>query len=263
MASNDTRPLIDLRRWLAELVIIVAGVLIALWIGDVRQDRLDRATEVDYLQRLEADLQLDLDEVDRVVRHSENRVAAARRALAFMKETPEADAETGPGAAPEPGSGAGAGATADELALFDVIDDFDRAGYITFFSQAQSTWDDLLGTGNLKLIRNRDLRQAMSRYYRSTRFIEEFDQSKIEQIWHEYRLELDRHISPLLILEHRDTTGPAELDLASVDIGRLRASERLRLMLEKIVAMAAVERRMTLQVRDRTLALLDAVRAER
>jgi len=228
---------IDWPKASTELLIIIAGVLIALWIGELRQGFLDRNEERDYLQRLELDLNQDLDEIERVTRHSEGRIAAARKALAFLDSAP------------------------GSVQLQDVIEDFDRAGYITFFAHARSTWDDLQATGNLRLISDSALRQSLSRYYRSTRFIDEFDQSKIDEIWHEYRTELDYHLSPLLVLRVRAAEDVTS-DLRSVDQDSMRTSKKLRIKLEKVIAMASLEQRMVRNLGDQTRTLLDNVSAK-
>jgi hypothetical protein len=121
-----------------ELVVIVPGVLIALWIGDLWQERIDRKAEAVYLERLRAVMEADLDEVSRVVRHGDRRVEHARRALAFL-DAPAAPLDAA------------------------TIGHFSRAGFITFFAHARSTWDDLLGTGNLVLLRDAGLRRNLEK----------------------------------------------------------------------------------------------------
>ncbi|MCB1606237.1 MAG: hypothetical protein KDI71_04585 [Xanthomonadales bacterium] len=217
-----------------ELLTIIAGVLIALWIGELRQGYLDRQKEQEYLLRLAEDLGQDIDEIERVNRHIDGRVTAALNALRFL--------DSGPDASP----------------LETTIGDFDRAGYITFFIHARSTWDDLAATGSLQLITDSTLRRSLSRYYRSTRFIDEFDESKIEQIWHGYRVELDNHLSPMLILDARRANGEG-IDIDRVDLEALRGSRSLRIGLEKIIAMGEVEKRMVSNLGEQTSALLERV----
>ena len=150
---------------------------------------------------------------------------------------------------PRPGSGQ----------LHEVVDDFNRAGYITFFTHARSTWDDLQGTGNLRLISDSDLRQSLGDYYRSSRFLDEFDQSKIDQIWHEYRINLDEHLSPLLFTRTLDDNDVSAY-LQDVDQDAMRNSRQLRIKLEKVIAMSSVEKRMTRNLGDQTRALLEDVK---
>ena len=49
---------------LAEFFIVVVSVLVAIWLENVRQRSQDRALEQQYLEELEEDLQMDLQEVD-------------------------------------------------------------------------------------------------------------------------------------------------------------------------------------------------------
>ena len=48
-------------RWLvAETIVVVLGILIALGVDDFRTDRADRRLEIEYVRRLQDDLKHDL-----------------------------------------------------------------------------------------------------------------------------------------------------------------------------------------------------------
>ena len=73
---------------LGEFVVIVVGVLIALWVDELREARDNAALEIEYLASFVADLESDLaqfDETEAWMRRSE---AAAATVLALYQGSP-------------------------------------------------------------------------------------------------------------------------------------------------------------------------------
>ena len=76
-------------RWLAEFLLIVVGVLAALWVDDWREARSDRALEQHLLQDIRDDLARDLSDVRSAMGAAEARAAGADELLALIGD-PEA-----------------------------------------------------------------------------------------------------------------------------------------------------------------------------
>lgn len=126
---------------LGEFVVIVLGVLIALWVDQLREARVNADLEVEYLESLVADLDADLaqfDEAEEWMRRSE---AAAATVLALYEGTPPTDN------------------------VADLITAVETAGWQMFPSVSRNTIDDLRSTGNLRLIRDPAIRRAIADYY--------------------------------------------------------------------------------------------------
>jgi len=60
---------------LDEVVLVVAGILIALQINNATENRLERQREARFLQNLKADLQLTIRELDHFIATCERRIA--------------------------------------------------------------------------------------------------------------------------------------------------------------------------------------------
>ena len=126
---------------LGEFVVIVLGVLIALWVDQLREARLNADLEVEYLESLVADLDADLaqfDEAEAWMRRSED---AAATVLALYEGAPPS------------------GSPAELVAAIET------AGWQMAPSITRNTIDDLRSTGNLRLIRDPALRRAIADYY--------------------------------------------------------------------------------------------------
>jgi hypothetical protein len=126
---------------LGEFVIIVLGVLIALWVDQLREARVNADLEVEYLESLVADLNADLaqfDEAEAWMRRSET---AAATVLALYEEAPPTEN------------------------VADLVAAVETAGWQMFPSISRNTIDDLRSTGNLRLIRDPAIRRAIADYY--------------------------------------------------------------------------------------------------
>jgi hypothetical protein len=224
------------QRLFGELAIIVVGVLLALWIEDWRQTRIDRQSEADYLDRLVIDIAADIERIDGLIRHTEMRDDNARVALAFL----DSDAQTGD---------------------WTLVEALSRAGYLAFFQHHRATMDDLLSTGGLALLLDKQLLREVTGYYRASDFLIQFDQQKHEWIWIRYRDTLNRHVPHLVVAEVESTArrGDATPDLSRVDWQGLRDDPNMRAGLESVISTAALERRMLRRLQARAKAVLAAL----
>ena len=134
-------------RWLlSETLVVVLGVLIALGLNDYWIEREEQALELQYVKRLHEDVSTDADVIDQWFGDLLLKKLKALDAIASIVRGEQAvpdDAQT---------------------FLKNVV-----AGGIGGTSATpwvtSTTIDDLKSTGNLRLIRNVDLRRRIGRYY--------------------------------------------------------------------------------------------------
>jgi hypothetical protein len=146
----------------AELVIVIVGVLLAIAADRWNQGRLDRAAETRYLAALEIDLRQDTTALRLEIERAESRESAARLMLSVVIE--------------------GQPIEDPEAFVLGVV----GAGIYGEPVQSRETYDDLATTGRLGLIRDPDLRQRLADYYQ---FVERRAQSydlQRSRVWGEY-----------------------------------------------------------------------------
>nr|CAM58128.1 hypothetical protein [uncultured marine microorganism] len=124
-----------------EFVVIVLGVLAALAVDEWRNEREDRTTESEYLARIRADIQSDIDNFKRLERTFQIKVST----ITDLKDHP----------APNLFS-------RDQTKL---IDGLIRSVYVALPDSRSTTFDELTSTGRLALIENVEHRDALSQYY--------------------------------------------------------------------------------------------------
>jgi len=129
------------RLLLGEFVAIVVGVLVALWVDQLREARVNAELEVEYLESLVIDLDADLAQFDETEAWMRKAEAAAATVLALYEGSPPTEN------------------------VAELVAAVETAGWQFFPSITRNTIDDLRSTGNLRLITDPALRRAISDYY--------------------------------------------------------------------------------------------------
>ena len=137
----------QLVRVLAELVIVILGVMIALAADSWRQDLQEARVESEYLDRLRADVSEGL----KVLSNERKRFAAATVAARTIIKGLESQARSDD----------------DNLLVANLI-----AAAFTGFDREEMasdvTYSELVGSGRLNLIKNHTLRAGVIAYYRGS-----------------------------------------------------------------------------------------------
>jgi hypothetical protein len=160
------------RLLLGEFVVIVVGVLMALWVDQLREARANAELEVEYLRSLVIDLEADLAQFDSTeawMRRSEN---AAATVLALYEGSPPTDD------------------------VADLVAAVETAGWQYFPSITRNTIDDLRATGNLRLIRDPALRRAIASYYATVENVSIPLADMRDRIWAQYDARVANVLGP-------------------------------------------------------------------
>jgi len=165
---------LDARYAVSELLIVVAGVMIALAADGLLQERADRSVEREYLLGLAADLAADTAEISNTLRLAAERAALGHMVLRAM------DSDT-------------------VLAPNDLATAVERVMYLRYPAYSRSTILDLMSTGNLRLLRDLQLKNELSRYYQR---IDRMDQWTVE--WRQVQMDLAYYLPGLLDLRMRE-----------------------------------------------------------
>lgn len=125
-----------------DFVIVVVGVFIGLQVSNWNEARADRARATAYLERIRGDLEADL-------LNYRNRMDFWSAVLAYGR-TGLSYADTG---------------EAGELTQWQVLLAYFQASQVAEFFTTDATYEELKSAGELGLIADLDLRNALSRYY--------------------------------------------------------------------------------------------------
>lgn len=130
-----------------EIIVVIAGILIAFQIDRWAQEGRERQQEYQYLERLKSDLQFEIDLMTDSIGFAESRIAEV-----LLLEEVAANPKI---ATKKPN---------------EVAEAVERATWRSFPHISAYVYTELQSTGNLSLIRSGTLRQGMAEYYSSIRF---------------------------------------------------------------------------------------------
>jgi hypothetical protein len=197
---------------LSELVIVVAGVLIALAANSWNDDRLARGEEAEVVARLASDLHEDLERLEGQAAAIDAKEAALLRLQAVFAA-----------ADPHP----------DNAAAF-LRDVMDAANYgWTQFEARRTTFRELVGTGKFSLIRDPELREMINEYY-------DFDTSTHQRI--DERQTAFPHLAYLLV--PRENEGSVERDRGPGDLRSDLSDAELAQVVSRVLA-SGIEQQLT------------------
>ena len=131
---------------LGEIILIVAGILIALQISAWNEARRNAKLEIYYLNRIAAELNMDIERFIRSQNINEENSKKIREYITILN-SPD---------------------SSDEL-LVTAHRNLWREGYVTYnrFSYSSTAFDELISTGNLRVITDSDLRVMITNHYRN------------------------------------------------------------------------------------------------
>ncbi|MEJ2240138.1 MAG: hypothetical protein P8X82_17745 [Gemmatimonadales bacterium] len=167
--GSDRRPPIAIR-WLADLVVIALGVLIALWVNNLNAERLEHRQEQAYLRGVLQDLGSDSAQLAYRSELADRGLHAADRLLELRRNLSSTP-------------------TADSLAVW-----LSHAAFVDNFTPQDHTYREILGAGGLTLIRDAELRRSISGYYRSIEsaaFFTDWYKNEEEAYWDLLAVRLD------------------------------------------------------------------------
>lgn len=167
------------RRWfsfIVELVLIVAGILIALYIDGWMQDRRDRTAETTYLRLLADDLSLIENEVTQYIEFENSVLATGKAFLDAISE------ENGP---------------VDHRPLNGMLAEMSIRRTLSVVSAAYA---DLTSAGKIQLIRNPELRRQIVRYFANVKrrelIVEKNSKQYVDEIFVRFLMDAGVSLNP-------------------------------------------------------------------
>ena len=165
MVVHRIRDHVRAHHWFAtgvDLIIVILGVFIGIEAANWNASRQDRQAEQRYYEQIIGDLDSDLQTSRDAKRFANENDEAADFVLAALAN--ESAARRDPA----------------QLAKSIVF-----AGYLFFPLPSRPTYDELISTGNLRLLRDPEVKKAISNYYEESESNRQWD-AMIRQLQREY-----------------------------------------------------------------------------
>jgi hypothetical protein len=159
---------------IGEIILIVVGVSIALAAEGWRQDRANRVIELEYIEGLIRDLGRDIVSVSNIMDQTQLRAEYGETVIAAYDDEFRPSSPT------------------------NLIKAVEYANYFSYPSYSRATIEDLMSTGNLRLIRNKEVKEVISVYYATIEWTQQFS-----GLFRDTQQILSNLIPEFLDLEHR------------------------------------------------------------
>lgn len=186
-AEDQKRPSrLNWRLLVGEFIVIVVGVLMALWVDQLREARVNAGLEVEYLGSLIVDLEADLAQFDETEAWMRRQEASAATVLALYAGSPPTDN------------------------VVELVAAIERAGWQYVPAITRNTLEDLRSTGNLRLITDPALRRAIASYYATVEEVNIPLAAMRDRIWDQYDARVANVLEPgvrLGVLQREDSFG--------------------------------------------------------
>lgn len=160
---------------IGEILLVVIGILIALQINNYNEDRKEQKLADTYLENLKLDLEADINALDK----------ALNDLTRFEKE-----------------------GYYSLHVLEGKIKDIDTTKFLKslvwnnhyhLHQAATSTYEDLISSGNIKLVSDNELKVKLSTYYQKNDWMAQFGQRARETYWYVMREEIFKSVDPFMM----------------------------------------------------------------
>ena len=226
-----------------EILVVIVGLMLAFQLDRWWEQRGDRSQEVQYIERLIADVQADIEAVEFALELQTVRLEMAELLMAVAADPEEA--------------------TDRPIEFLGAVA---QSSYLFTPIPTSHTFDDLRSTGNMRLLRNADLKDLLHDYYGY-----EANQRQFQENWFRWQL---RHLAlGAGVLSHEQETyiqdmwvtfGPQNIEevrKATIEPDSLRESVQRFLERQELIDWLPHTRAMQLQQILRNKSILDKTNA--
>jgi hypothetical protein len=160
---------------IGEVILVVIGILIALQINNANEEKKEKELANTYLENLKLDLKSDISALE-----------LASSDLNFYEKKGYYSLNVLEG----------------KIINIDTIEFLKSLVWNNHYHLQQpstSTYEDLISSGNIKLIKNNDLKVALSKYYLKNDWMAQFGQRARETYWFVMREEIFKSVDPFMM----------------------------------------------------------------
>ena len=160
---------------IGEILLVVIGILIALQINNLNEEKKERRLATTYLENLELDLISDLKAIEKTSTDIDFYENEGYYSLDVIE------------------------GNITEVDKTRFLKSLIWNNHYPIFQPTRSTYEDLISSGNIKLLKNNDLKVALSKYYLRSDWWEQFEQRAKDTYWYILREEIFKNIDPFIM----------------------------------------------------------------
>jgi len=204
---------------IGEILLVVIGILIALQINNLNEERKEKKLTSTYLANIELDLLSDLKAIEK-----------ASNDIDFYEEEGFYSLNVIDG-------------KIDSIDKVKFLKSLIWNNHYPIFQPTRSTYEDLISSGNIKLIKDNDLKVALSKYYLRSDWWEQFEQRAKDTYWYILREEIFISIDPFIMRAfyesefYPDEEPSIKMEEIEVDFNLINNNESLRKAISRALSL--------------------------
>lgn len=160
---------------IGEILLVVIGILIALQINNLNEEKKEKKLGVKYLANLKLDLMSDIKALDLALTDLNTYEKKGYYSLNVLE------------------------GKINEIDTIKFLKSLVWNNHYHLYQPSTSTYEDLISSGNIKLIENNDLKVALSKYYLKNDWMAQFGQRARETYWVVMREEIFNSVDPFMM----------------------------------------------------------------
>jgi hypothetical protein len=160
---------------IGEIALVVIGILIALQINNINEEGKEKKLASTYIDNLKLDLVSDINELEKIINDIDYYEEEGYYSLNVIE------------------------GKVNEVDKTRFLKSLMLNSHYHPFQISRSTYEDLISTGNIKLIKNNDLKVALSIYYIQNAWWVQFEQRAKDTYWYTMREEMLKSVDPFMM----------------------------------------------------------------
>ena len=169
------KPMKYMRYAIGEIALVVIGILIALQINNWNEERKEKRLAQTYLENLKLDLKSDKNALELALIDLNSYEKKGYYSLHVLE------------------------GKIKEIDTIEFLKSLVWNNHYHLHQPSTSTYEDLIGSGNIKLIKNNELKVELSKYYLKNDWMAQFGQRARETYWYVMREEIFKSVDPFMM----------------------------------------------------------------
>ena len=240
--ADDNKPIKYMRYAIGEILLVVLGILIALQVNNLNEGKKEKRLAEQYLANLKLDLMSDIKALELALRDLNLYEKKGYYSLHVLE------------------------GKIKEIDTIKFLKSLVWNNHYHLHQPSTSTYEDLISSGNIKLIENNELKVGLSKYYLKNDWMAQFGQRARETYWYVMREEIFNSVDPFMMGAFYESeyypnkTPTIKYEDIDVDFSIIRTHKSLRNAIKRALSLRIWHRNELLKSRnkvDKILALLN------
>jgi len=211
---------------IGEILLVMIGILLALQVNNWNEGQHEKKRTTLYLQNIKSDFENHLEAIE----ETHNFLEVNKECAKYVADYVRGEIQV--------------------VDTFKLIKSLNRSAYIVNFKIQNSTWDEIISVGDLKLIKNSQLKSQISYFLGEYEVLTELEERKYNPVLVEFLDVSSLHFDVSNNFESTTTSTSFSSEGIWVDFNGLRRNETMSVLLRKVYRVADEQQDFLISILD-------------